>query len=192
METTIEIGNKTLKVYGADPDMVLPEIEDDMILENANETASNGADDFAIYYLADDAHQLEIYLEQGYPSYAEINTRRPMRDVVLDCEYDIDRPEWLSAWGLDPELTEADENSTASTFRIWDTPNYYEGTNNAPQAGWWKNEETNEAMEFNSYAEAEEVVDEYYDEPSAYDGIPQCNVLSHGQAGSDDLIIVEW
>jgi len=192
METTIEIGNKTLKVYGADPDMVLPEIEDDMILENAVETASNGADDFAIYYLADDAHQLEIYLEQGYPSYAEINTRRPMRDVVLDCRYDIDRPEWLSEWGLDPELTEADENSTASTFRIWVTPNYYEGTNNAPQAGWLKNEETGEPIDFGNYAEAKKVVDEYYNEPSCYDGIPQSSVLSHGQAGSDDLIIVEW
>ena len=132
-KTTIEIGNKTLEVYGATTEMNLPGIEDDMILDNADEIASNGIDDFAIYYLDDDTHQLEIYLEQGYPTSAEINIRRPMRDVVLDCNYDIDRPEWLSAWELDPELTEADENSTASNFRIWDAPNYYGGTINAPQ-----------------------------------------------------------
>lgn len=195
METTkitIEIGNKTLEVYGATPEMILPEIDDDMILDNADEIASNGIDDFAIYYLDDDTHQLEIYLDQGYPTNAEINIRRTMRDVVLDCCYDIDRPEWLAAWELDPELTEADENSTASNFRIWDAPNYYEGTNNAPQAGWWKDEETNEPMDFETYAEAKKIVDEYYNADSNYDGIPQCNVLSHGQAGADTLTIVEW
>ena len=191
-KTTIEIGNKTLEVYGATPEMILPEIEDDMILDNADETASNGIDDFAVYYLDDDTHQLEIYFEQGYASYATIEIRRPIVDVILDCEYDIDRPEWLSAWGQDPDLTETDENSTALNFRIWDTPNYYQSNINSPQPGWWRDEETNEPMEFDSYAGAKEVVDEYYGAPSAYDGIPQCNVLSHGQAGADTLTIVEW
>lgn len=112
---------------------------------------------------------------------------------------DSDPDEFLVSFGLDPHWEEAEEGYEGEC-KVWHKPNYYPGTCNAPQPGYarfpfgeWgeRNENEGEIIVFDTYAAAKEYVDNYYDEPSTYKGIPACNVLSHGQAGPDNLTIVK-
>jgi len=73
--------------------------------------------------------------------------------------------------------------------RVWREPNYHIGTYGAPTPHF-ATDESRDIIEFATRAEAEDYVYDYYNAPSQYDGIPACNVLSHGQAGADGLVIV--
>ena len=110
--------------------------------------------------------------------------------------------EFFASWDLDGlrALTAVDADYDGPC-RVWSAPNYYQGTYNAPTAGFvrasWLHEGensyqgANEIVEFATYADAAEYVHNYYHAPSRYDGIPACSVMAHGQAGSDTLTIVQ-
>lgn len=106
--------------------------------------------------------------------------------------------EWMAAWGYGglAYLEKADE-AFEGPCRVWCEPNYYVGTYAAPLPHFVRADEADEGCfdesirEFSTYAEASEYVDEYYNAPSAYDGIAACSVLAHGQAGPDSLTIVK-
>ena len=130
---------------------------------------------------------LVVYCEQGVPISVEI-IDGTMEASVLDLDHDIPDEELLVEWGLTPDIAAAKPESNGP-FRVWRQPNYYSGTCGAPLARFDRHDETDEIMEWDTHAEAQAYVDAYYTEPSVYDGIPQCNVLSHGQASSDTLTI---
>lgn len=194
MKTTkkmeLNIGGTILTIYHKTlPD--LPDLSDRYnYWEKSDEEASNGMDSLYIYNLADGL-QLEVYTEQGHPTFASVVPRRPIWMALAECYYETDLTTWLAEWGIDPGLTPADPKSTYDNYRIWVTPNYYSGTCGAPISGWLLDDDGN-PIDYPSYQAAQDAVDEYYNAPSCYDGIPACNVLSHGQAGSDDMMIVEY
>lgn len=133
--------------------------------------------------------QLEVVSDRGRPIYASVCAARSMREAVVELDYDdLDRREILAAFGLDAEVVAADP-SAPGPFRIWREPCYYTGTYGAPSDGYWRDQE-GRITEYVTYDEARAAVREYYTAPSCYDGIPARNVLSHGQAGSDRLVIV--
>lgn len=105
-----------------------------------------------------------------------------------DCD-DLD--ECAAEWGIAPEIEAADE-SHEGRCKIWVEPQYYAGTINPPTAHYLRDgdEWDSPIRIFDTYADAEAWVDAYNSEPSAYDGIRECNVLSYGQAAADQLTIV--
>lgn len=126
---------------------------------------------------------------------------------VLEC-WDTDGAdiyEWRAQWGVDPQI-EPVADDYDGPCRVWHETHYYAGTCNAPIAGWRRknrhsgyddvvpgnpDEDRTGILVWATRAAAQEYVDNYYNAPSAYDGIPQCNCLSHGQAGPDTLYICE-
>jgi len=75
-------------------------------------------------------------------------------------------------------------------FRIWTEYNYYQGTLPRVIDGYETDEE-GEIVEYETYEEAQAVLDDYYHGDSGYDGIPPANILSHGQAGAHKKVIVQ-
>jgi hypothetical protein len=195
-----EIANYTGRVPTS-----LPAIDwDDWRGEGCTEMADNTVDACYRYDLGDG---LSLYIDQAQGdiiaiAISEVTLLEHICDWwgnITDDTYE--QAEWLASWGYDglAVLTKA-KLDDEGPFRIWIEPQYYPGTYNAPQAGFAHRWATDSQVvsvdddlgiaEFATYAEAQAYVDAYYSEPSRYDGIPQCNVLSHGQAGPDRLTIV--
>lgn len=162
------------------------------IRDSAQEQASNGLDSLCRWPLTDGIRSLYLYLDQGVPESLVIGPAA-MADHIreLDRDGDLDEAEWMTCWGYDglDYLTRAAEDYDGPC-RIWRSRNYYQGTCNAPREGY-ERDGTGWIMEFDTRAEAQAYVDEWRDAPSGYDGISARNVLGHGQAGSDELTIVE-
>lgn len=98
--------------------------------------------------------------------------------------------DFRGSFGIDPGLVPA-TGEHEGPFVVWCEPNYYDGTFNAPSPSLDKDEE-GDVIVFASYEEAAEYVAAYYNAPSRYEGIPACNVLAHGQAGTDSLTICKY
>lgn len=95
----------------------------------------------------------------------------------------------LVSWEVDP-TSWLEAPVEGEDVAIWCTPNYYPSHNNPPLPDYLRDERRFEIRRFASIAEAQEVIDHYYNDSTQYDGIRDCNVLRHGQAGSDKLRIV--
>ena len=160
--------------------------------ETADESADNGIDSLYLWRLADRLY-LIIYCEQGRPVNANLSDDDLADYVCAYCADGCRESEALASWGLDglAAETEAAEDYDGECA-IWCEPHYYEGTCGAPQAGFVRDDKSLDIRVFPRVAEAQAYVDEYYSAPSGYDGIRECNVLSHGQFGADTLTIVEW
>ncbi|MHB8996886.1 MAG: hypothetical protein ACYC63_16680 [Armatimonadota bacterium] len=148
-----------------------------------------------------DGRSLFVDLAYGGVESAEV-ADATIRDIVLGWDHD-DYPEtaeWLAAWGFNGlDILPVAEPGYDGPCRVWCEPNYYIGTYGAPDPGFVRidvdddgycHDNYDNIREFETRAEAQAYVDEYYNAPSGYDGIPACNVLSHGQAGADGLTIV--
>lgn len=134
--------------------------------------------------------RLYVDVDQGYVV-GVVATKETIGQHLLDWDYDCDTAEWLSSWGLDgAEILSPADADFQGACRVWVEPNYYQGTYGAPVAGFARDEQGN-ILEFENGSKAAAYVSEYYNAPSGYDGIPACNVLSHGQAGADSLKIVQ-
>lgn len=124
----------------------------------------------------------------------ESGVRQMAEDVAINADGWI-MPEVFAAYGYDPVragiLTAAPEDY-AGECAIWDVPQYYAGTYNAPQPAFWRSDDPDTVQVYPTRAKAQSAVDDYYNAPSGYDGIRACNVLSHGQAGADVLTVVIW
>lgn len=137
---------------------------------------------------------LYIDTNQGMVMYVQVS-KDPIEEIVRDwwCnETDGSNmlAEWLSQGGLDglATLTEATEEHEGECL-VWRAYHYYPGTYNTPQDGFDR-DESDELRTFKTFAEAKKYVDAY-DEESGYNGIKECMVMSHGQAGPDTLTIVD-
>jgi len=166
----------------------------------ADDCWSDGLYSLYQYRLADGRY---LYLDQDeIPMCLTISTDTPLSHLQdWDCG-DADPDEWLSEWGFAAsDILVAVADDYDGPCRVWHDPCYYSGHNNAP-AGTWATDDSVSPPEdrypdgdslihvFASRAEAEAYVDRYKHEPSGYDGILACNVLSHGQYASDTLTIV--
>jgi len=149
---------------------------------------------------------LLIWSDQGYPEGVEI-TDKPMLEhlaeyaTCADREQPAEPAEVMAEFDVpfadNPFLQEASKDWPGEC-RVWHIPHYYAGTWNAPGEAFAQvadddPEQGTDARirEFDTFADAQAYCDRYYSEPSGYDGIPACNVLSHGQAAADTLKIVE-
>jgi len=203
---TININGIEHPIYNntGSTEIALPDLaEDDCWREHATEFVDNDIDSCYRYDLGN-GNSLYIDCEQGAPSCLSIDTDsmiEHLRDWWSNTNDGmVEFAEWLAGWGLDglAVLTKANEGDEGP-FRVWHEP-HYPGTCNAPQPGFAHKYSTDDEVvnpdqdegiwEFATYEQAAAYVHEYYNEPSTYDGIPQCNVLSHGQAGADRLTIV--
>lgn len=151
---------------------------------------TNGSDTVSVWHLGDGWYLYADYCD-GQLSAARITRDDIAHHLTLWAWEDqgVDLAEWLTMWSLDG-LQVCDKTAgPGDTCRIWCEPCYYEGTCDAPTAGYVRDQDNEEIWE-GSYDQAQAWIDEYYDAPSSYDGILACNVLSHGQAGPDTLTIV--
>ena len=158
----------------------------------ADECADNGMDSLYLWRVADRCN-LVIWCEQGHPVDASLGKKDLPQYVRTYLASDgLRESEALASYGFDGL---AAETIAAEDYEgecaIWCEPTYYPGTCNAPQAGFVRESEDKVCV-FATRAEAKAYVDKYYTAPSAYNGILECNVLEHGQAGADALTIVEW
>jgi hypothetical protein len=184
-----------LSVYSDLPaGMALPDLSGENWRDTATESHDNEV--LAIHSWKIGELWLHIYTDQGYPKSAEIGTQNHMEFLAEICDniagdVDQDRAEIMAGFAIDfpTFLTEAAADF-AGECRVWHMPNYYSGHNNPPLPSFARDED-DLILTFGNRAAAEQYVSDYYSEPSCYDGIPACNVLSHGQAGADTLKIVE-
>lgn len=174
---------------------VLHEEEDDEWAEGADESRSNGAQTVYRFALPGAGSTVNLYIDtdQGIPTDASIEScDMPDHIEYLHsvCDSDLELAEWMQSWGYDgldyatPALPD-DPGECA----IWRERHYYAGTINAPMSGYDRDDD-GELIIYADYAAAKEAVDAYYGEPSGYNGIARCNVLSHGQAAADTLTII--
>lgn len=191
---TITIGGLDLPVSDAVQADILPDLADDDYRDLADLSAEHAGAQLTTYgYHLDVTRTLWIDEEQGYPTNVSVSADRTILEHLADYDTgDCDRDEWLAGWdiGFTPDAAPDDYDGPC---RVWCSPNYYRGTCNAPQPAYVRTREDScdagDIRDFASRAEAQAYIDDYYSGPSDYDGIPQCNVLSHGQAGADTLII---
>lgn len=178
----------------------MPDLDGDLWRESANESYSNGVLSVHQYNLGD-GQRLFIDSDQGYPQGATI-TDEEIEQYLANWDWSnlgyIHPAELLSEIGLDGLLLlEEAPKDYEGSCAVWREPHYNQGHYNAPTARLDRVEDaqghaTDEVRVFPTHEEAEEYVSGYYSEPSAYDGIPACNVLSYGQASADTLTIVKW
>jgi len=181
--------------YNGDPtDVMLPDLDDTLWRENATDCYSNGQSDIYRYDLGNDL-ALSIDVDCGEIMSLEVSTTS-IEDLLAQWDHPGRLSEWLSEWDLDGLMAEqvVDETYDGECL-VWRAPQYYHGTYGAPKPGIDRVEDadgqdTNGLLVFADYAAARAYVDDYYNAPSYYDGIPACNVLSHGQAGPDTLTII--
>ncbi len=197
---SIEIDGEAFAIEQGYAGQTLPDLSEWYWRDSANHNYTDGMDSIIGFDLKD-GETLWIDCIQGSPNSVRISTEgilSLLQDWYSNQAYDdIEYAEFLAGWGIDPlealALALADE-SWDGPCRIWCVPCYYPGTFNAPLPAFYRKHDedgrTSEIVEFETYADAKAAYDEYYNAPSAYDGIPACNVLSHGQAGSDTLVIV--
>lgn len=160
--------------------------------EHADEEASNGT--FRVLRWGLQERSLYIDLDQGVPDSAAVEECTMEQHITQwpwgEMGY-ASLSEWMAAWecdGLSYEEPAPDDYD--GPCYVWHAPNYYQGTFDAPLAGYAR-DSNGEVIEFETRAKAQAYVDEYYSAPSQYEGIPACNVLTHGQAGPDELTIVK-
>lgn len=139
-----------------------------------------------------DGRSLFIDLVEGGVTYAGVD-EGDIADHLLNWDhYSVpETAEWMAGWGyLGLGYEQVADEGYDGPCRVWREPDCYEGTYTAPNPGYARDDK-DEILEFASREEAEAYVDEYYDAPSQYDGVAACRVLSHGQAGPDQLTIVK-
>ncbi len=168
--------------------VALPDLSDRDSFLTADESHENGCYGVKQWNLSETV-RLYVDTDDGYPVAATVTTD-DIDDYVMRWDHDGEPAEWLAGWGFDAlaRLVEAAEGYNGDC-RIWCEPCYYHGASGALKPGFVRDDQ-GEIMEFGSYAEADQYVQDYYGAPSSYNGILACNVLSHGQAGADDLTIV--
>ena len=196
-QQTIDVGGRMVNL-SVDSDLpaglALPDLSDEMWRYRATETHDNDVDGIHSWKIG--KLWLHIYTDQGYPESAEISDQDHMAYLAEICDdmaqwVDQDRSEVMAGFDIDfpTFLTEAAAEFDGEC-RVWHMPNYYSGHYNRPMPAFAR-DDNDQIITFANRAAAEQYVSDYYSEPSCYDGIPACNVLSHGQAASDDLKIVE-
>lgn len=185
MTTMMVIDGQERQVIGDNP--TAPDLSGDDWREQCEMIGSDGSDS---YYTVGN---LIIYTYEGEITTVEVLPPGVSPDdwIVANFCGDAEIAEYMAGLGFDGlnQLNEATPEYDGPC-RIWCTSHYYPGTVNVPRSEFMRDED-GEIAEYEDYAAAQAVVDEYYNAPSAYDGIPQCNVMSHGQYAADTLTIVE-
>lgn len=197
---TLCIDGEPVPLWAETPTAALPDLNHPDWQREADDNYECGC--FGVYVYNLDGYFLYIDTDQGMPQSATIEAGGIGSHLAdwdwSDCAGTL--PEWLASWGInaaaEAKLIRAAPSDTG-VFAIWREPNYYQGTANAPSASFDREldeqgHRTDHILLFSSYTEAEAYRSAYHNEPSEYDGIPACNVLSHGQAGADTLTIVKW
>lgn len=198
--TTIQVGRYQVNTYDDLAGVALPDLSDDAgtdWMDQAADSATNHTSDGVYIYPIDDASQLEVWVEQSVPYLAQVERFLRTAEEAISYgwapgdEGHDSLGEYMTAYGFDGLVyeTKAAEDYEGACM-IWSHPHYYAGTCNAPQPGRVRDDNGNVKV-FDTYSEARAYVDEYETAPSEYDGILACNVLSHGQYGSDTLTIIE-
>jgi len=194
MDKTLTIDGAALIIVCDAPAPTLPDLDHDLWREAATEMCSDEIDSCYRYDLGD-GQSLYVDCLQGDPETCCISEDTLLAHMLEwhsnALPDNCDAAQWLASWDLDAcaALEQADPDYDGD-FRVWCEPNFHPATCNAPSADYAR-DDGNEILEFATHAEAQAYVDSYFSEPSCYDGILQCNVLSHGQAGSDTLTIVQ-
>lgn len=186
--TTIRIGNRNIDLHERVDN--LPDLACEHWHESATGAWENGSHGVYQWDLGGGQY-LYVDTDQGIPQSAGVS-QDDIDDHLLSWSYDDqDAAEWLAAWSLDglSQLDEVDDTHDGPC-RIWCEPCYYSGTYNAPTPGYVR-DDAGAIAEFDTYADAAEYVDAYYNTSTQYDGVPDCNIMSHGQAGPDSLTIVK-
>jgi len=202
----ISIYNDTDKPVAVEdiPSVITSPDYDGQIYDASDECWSNGPDGLYLYRM-DDGRNLYVDVVQVIDCIT-ITDDSPighLRDWYANISDDDDEDEWLSEWDLaaDDHLVAVPDDYDGPC-RVWHAPCYYSTHNNRPTGYWARDDDVtppdNEYVDpklspihvFVNRADAQDYINDYYTAPSGYDGIPACNVLSHGQAGSDTLIIV--
>lgn len=185
MNTMMVIDGQDIQVYGDNP--TAPDLSGDDWREQCEMIGSDGSDS---YYTVGN---LIIYTSDGEIITVEVlpPSESPEDWIATNYGGDAETAEYMAELGLDGlhQLTVATPDYDGPC-RIWVEPHYYPGTCNAPQPGFVR-DDNDEIIEYEDYATAKAAVKEYYNAPSVYEGIPQCNVMSHGQYAADTLTIVE-
>lgn len=104
-----------------------------------------------------------------------------LRDVLRDWDetYYGGMQEMLTAWGLDPELEEVDEDY-AEPCQAWKENNYYPGTLGAPVDGWVWNDQGDDVQTWPNAKAAYTWIEEQ--EEGVY-------ALDHGEAGRPNYVV---
>ena len=195
MERSIIIADQTYVVEADSHIPSLPDLSGDDWRDLADDRQSNGLESCYRYALADGL-SLYIDVDQGDITAVQVSAEPMLAHMrewwhAVACG-EVEEAEWLVEWGMGglAVLDVAGEDYNGPC-RVWHEPCYYQGTCNAPREHFAREDGTDDIRDFATRAEAQSYVDEYYNAPSKYDGIPACNVLSHGQAGADTLTIVK-
>jgi len=205
-EQTITINGEEYEIANyTDATPALPDIDwAEWCGEGCTEVADNGID---ACYRYDLGNGLSLYIDREQGAITAISiSRDTMIEHMQEWWSNItdgsdEQAEWLAAWGLNALSTLViAKPGDEGPFRVWCEPQYFPGTCNAPlprYAHKWATDaecvtpdDDLGIAEFDTYEQAQAYIDEYYSAPSRYDGIPACNVMSHGQAGPDRLSIV--
>lgn len=177
-----------LNVWVGSTPETLPDLSGEEYMDSADDAWANAHWDVYRWTLTDGRY-LYVFATQGEIESVTI-CDDDIEAYLTTCEwYDHAEcvEEWVASWGVKPTLDEAPADWDGPC-RVWHQPHYYAGHANPPVAGYARDDDA--IREFADRAAAEAYVEEYYTAPSCYDGIPACNVLSHGQAGADTLTIV--
>ena len=196
-QQTIDVGGRilNLSVYSDLPaGLALPDLSGENWRYRATETHDN--DVRAVHSWKIGELWLHIYTDEGWPKSAEIGTQNHIEFLAEICDnmaqwVDQDRSEIMAGFDIDfPTFLTEVAADFEGECRVWHMPNYYTGHYNRPMPAFSR-DDNDQIITFENLAAAQKYCRDYYSEPSCYDGFPQCNVLSHGQAASDDLRIVE-
>jgi len=195
MERNIIIADQTYVVEADGYIPSLPDLSGDDWRDQADEALDNGIETCYRYALTDGLN-LYIDVEQGDIVGVQVSAEPMLAHMrewwhAMACG-DAEEAEWLAVLGFSGlDVLETADEDYNGPCRVWHEPCYYQGTCNAPPDHFARVEGTDDIREFVTREAAQSYVDEYYNAPSKYDGIPACNVLSHGQAGADKLTIVK-
>jgi len=166
--------------------------------ESCTDQWTNGMYDVYRWTLTDNDHPVYLYVdtEQGDVTSAELSRER-IADHLANWEYEGELAEWLAQWdinGLSALHVIEEDDEYDGPCRVWHQSHYHDGYGTPSPAGFARQDDEfgeGDILEFASRAEAQAYVDEYYNEPSGYDGVAACNVLSHNQYACDTLTIVQ-
>lgn len=194
METMTVGGVKTQLWRAVNPVGSLPDLSEDDWRENATESVSDDGCYSVYRFDLGSGASLFVDCDQGHPMSASVEAE-DMEKHLLQWEWiymGTTVPEGMAAMGFNGLRYLIEPSADyQGTCAVWSEPNFYAGAYNAPRPGYWRDDD-GAILTYPSAAEALAAREEYYTEPSAYDGIPVCNVLSHGQSGPHSLTVVKW
>jgi len=191
MSQIINIGGSKLRLYGNGPAHNLSQLN----TRDWRDLCDCVADDNMVSYFlfrATAKTACIIYCYQGTPLSIDwlADGETPEQYIADSYNGDGELAEYLSGLGFNGKhVLDVVVASHDGPCRVWCEPQYLHGTYNAPVDGFAR-DDGDAIIEFASGKDAQAYIDDYYNEPSAYDGVRECNVLCHGQAGADILTIV--